>query len=275
MSSALEPTENRVTSLDGTAIAWWTSGQGPPLMLVHGAMGDHTRWAPLLPHLEPHITAHALDRRGRGGSGDALRYELARESEDVAAVVDAIAETSGSQVDVYGHSHGGFCALGAAGLTPNVRRLVLYEGWPVPEPQVYALPADVEARMDALLAGGDRDAVLETAIRTYGMTEEELASLRAAPSWPSRVAAAHTIVREFRAEAQAKLDLAAAAAITAPVLLIVGAESRDPARLYAGALVSALPDARVVVIEGQGHLADAFAPATIARHLLGFISERP
>jgi pimeloyl-ACP methyl ester carboxylesterase len=115
-------------------------------------MGDHTRWAPLLPHLERHVTVHALDRRGRGASGDAPRYELARESEDVAAVVDVIAEASGSRVDVYGHSHGGICAFGAAALTPNIRRLALYEGWPVPEPQVYALPADAEARMDELLA---------------------------------------------------------------------------------------------------------------------------
>jgi pimeloyl-ACP methyl ester carboxylesterase len=275
VSGALEPTETRVTSRDGTAIAWWTSGHGPPLVLVHGAMGDHTRWAPLLPHLEPHVTAHAVDRRGRGASGDAPRYELARESEDVAAVVDAIAETSGSQVDVYGHSHGGFCAFGAAGQTSNIRRLVLYEGWPVPEPEVYALPADVEARMDALLAMGDRDRVVETAVLAYGMSGEELAGLRAAPSWPRRVAAAHTIVRECRAEAQAKLDLAAAATITAPVLLIVGAESLDPSKPYAGTLASALPDARVLVLEGQGHLADAFAPEAVARHLLGFLSERP
>jgi pimeloyl-ACP methyl ester carboxylesterase len=275
VSDTLEPTETRVTSRDGTTIAWWTSGHGPPLVLVHGALGDHTRWAPLLPHLEPHVTVHAIDRRGRGASGDAPPYDLARESEDVAAVVDAIAETSGSRVDVYGHSHGGFCAFGAAGLTPNIRRLVLYEGWPVPQPQVYALPADVEARMEALLAGGDRDAVVETAIRAYGMTEEELAGLRAAPSWPRRVAAAHTIVRESRAEARAKLDLAATAAITVPVLLIVGAESRDPAKPFAATLASALPDARDLVIEGQGHLADAFAPETIAGHLLGFLSERP
>jgi pimeloyl-ACP methyl ester carboxylesterase len=262
----------RVTSRDGTTIAWWTSGRGPPLVLVHGGIGDHTRWGPLLPYLEPHVTVHAVDRRGRGASGDAPRYELARESEDVAAVVDAVAGASGTPVDVYGHSHGGFCALGAAGLTANIRRLVLYEGWPVPDPQAYALSAEVEARMEALLALGDRDAVVATAIRAYGMTEEELAGLRAAPSWPRRVAVAHTIVRECRAEALASLDLDAAAAITVPVLLIVGAESHDPAKPYVGTLAASLPDARVLAIEGQGHLADAFAPETMARHLLGFLT---
>ena len=105
-----EPTMTRVTSRDGTAIAYWTSGVGPPLLLVHGTSGVHERFAPLLPYLEPHVTVHAMDRRGRGGSGDAAAYDLAREFEDVAAVIDAIAETSGSLVDVYGHSFGGNCA---------------------------------------------------------------------------------------------------------------------------------------------------------------------
>ena len=48
-----------------------------------------------------------------------------------------------SPVALYGHSHGGFCGFGGATLTSNVERLVLYEGWPVPDPTVFALPAEV------------------------------------------------------------------------------------------------------------------------------------
>ena len=107
----------RVRSRDGTEIAYWTSGEGPPLVVVHGTPADHTRWRPLLPYLEPHLTVHAMDRRGRGASGDAPDYGLAREYEDVAAVVDAVAEASGAPVDLYGHSHGGIVAFGAATLT--------------------------------------------------------------------------------------------------------------------------------------------------------------
>lgn len=142
-----------------------------------------------------------------GGSGDGPDYDLAREFEDVVAVVDAIAKASGSGVDVYGHSHGGFCAFGAAALTSNIRRLVLYEGWPAPNPEVYALPAGVEECMDAPLAEGDHEVVVETLFRDLlMMSEEELSAFRAAPSWQGRVAAAHTITRECRAELGARLD---------------------------------------------------------------------
>lgn len=128
----------RVRSRDGTEISSWQPGTGPPLVLVHGTPADHTRWRPLLPFLEPHFTVHALDRRGRGASTDSTDYALEREFEDVAAVVDAVAASSGRPVCVYGHSHGGIVAFGAATITSNIDKLVLYEGWPVPEPEVFA-----------------------------------------------------------------------------------------------------------------------------------------
>ena len=58
-------------STDGTMIAYQRSSVGPPLVLVHGTTADHTRWAPVLPAFEQHFTVYVLDRRGRGGSGDA------------------------------------------------------------------------------------------------------------------------------------------------------------------------------------------------------------
>src|SRR5688572_26807167 len=76
----------QVISPDGTAIAVWRSGAGPPLVLVHGTTADHSRWAPVVPALEERFTVLAIDRRGRGRSGDADHYALERESEDVAAV---------------------------------------------------------------------------------------------------------------------------------------------------------------------------------------------
>jgi pimeloyl-ACP methyl ester carboxylesterase len=190
----------------------------------------------------------------------------------VAAVVEAVATASGTAVDVYGHSHGGIVAFGATALTSQVGKLVLYEGWPVPDPSVYALPPDVEERMDALLAAGDRDGVVETLFRSLEtMSDDEMAALRAAPSWAGRVAAAHTVTREVRGETGAHLDPDVAAKIRVPVLLLTGAASTDPARPQAETVAAALPDARVEVIEGQKHVADILEPEKFAARLLRFL----
>ena len=268
-------TVTRVVSRDGTQIAYWTSGVGSPLVLVHGTTADHTRWRPLLPYLEPHATVHVMDRRGRGASGDAPDYEVTREFEDVAAVVDAVAEATGSPVDVLGHSFGGLCAFGAATLTSNIRRLVLYEGWPSPNPDQLALPAGVEARLDGLLAAGNREAALETFFReVVGMPEAEFAVYRALPAWQARLAAAHTITRESRGEQAARLDPEQAARITVPVLLVAGGDSPEFLKAGIDTLAAVLPDARIVVIEGQQHIAIDLVPAVFADHVLAFLRDQ-
>ncbi len=164
----------RVTSpRDGTEIAYFTTGAGPPLVLVHGLLGDHTRWEVLRPHLEPHFTLHALDRRGRGASGDGAEYAVEREFEDVAAVVDAVADASGTKVDVLGSSGGAAYAVAAAAATTSIRRLVLFE--PPAAPALELLPAELRERLAALLAEGDREGVLVTAYRAVvGLSDEEI-----------------------------------------------------------------------------------------------------
>jgi len=135
-----------VTSRDGTPIAFWRSGHGPPLLLVHGATADHTTtWRFVLSALEDRFTVCAMDRRGRGGSGDSPTYELAREAEDVAAVVDAL----GQPVNLLGHSYGALCAIEGALCTAGVQRLVLYEGVPLRGANLY--PPGVIERLEIML----------------------------------------------------------------------------------------------------------------------------
>src|SRR3954471_7517403 len=84
--------------------------------------GDHREFSSTVARwLEPHFSVWAMDRRGRGASGDGPRYALEREFEDVAAVIDVI----GGPVDGVGYSFGATVALGALPLTTNVRRAVL------------------------------------------------------------------------------------------------------------------------------------------------------
>jgi pimeloyl-ACP methyl ester carboxylesterase len=59
-----------------------------------------------------------------------------------------------------------------------------------------------------------------------------------------------------------------------PTLLLTGSDSRDPFAADVGAVAAALPDARVVVLEGQRHVADVLAPELVAAHLVAFLGRR-
>jgi pimeloyl-ACP methyl ester carboxylesterase len=272
MTKTAAPTVTHVASLDGTEIAVFVSGSGRPLVVLPGTSSDHTTWRFVLPLLEPRVTVHAVDRRGRGGSGGQPGYSLANEYADAAAVVDAAAAASGGPVDLLGHSYGGNVAFGAATRTANLRKLVLYEGWPVPTLAHRTTDPEVLRHLDALLAQGERARMLEAFYRDVVlMSPAEIAGLRAAPTWPARVAAAHTVPREVRAFGAQAFDPAWAARITVPVLLLVGTDSPPEIQAEPEVVAAALPDARIRLLEGQAHLAHLTAPETFAAEVLSFL----
>lgn len=265
-------TVDRAISRDGTPIGYRRSGRGPALVLVHGTTADSTGWERVLPLLEPHVTVYAMDRRGRGLSGDGDSYSLELEAADVVAVVDAAvvdavdALGDGGPVDVLGHSYGAHCVLEALLLTDRIRRAVLYE------PAVFPMmPTELTDRLAALLAENRREDVLTTLLRYIGMGEDQLAQARSRPSWGDRVAAAHTVVREQRAEDAYRFDPRRFAAVEAPTLLLAG--SQTPAELGASttALAEVLSGSRTVTLTGQGHVAMFTAPEMFCSAVLAFL----
>lgn len=261
-----------VTSRDGTPIAVLAEGAGPPLLLVHGTAADHTTFRVLGPRLATTHAVHAMDRRGRGASGDTLPYRIEREFEDVAAVAETLAAEAGRPIPVIGHSYGGRCALGAALLTGSIDRVVCYEGAPTPPGAAYR-PPGIEDRLQALLDAGDLAGVLETFMReVVGMTEDELAAYRANPVWPVRVAAAPTILRELAGEASAAASLAALGVVRQPVLQLLGSASRPVFRQATEALDARLADGRVVEIEGARHAAHHTHPDATEAAIRAFIA---
>ncbi len=76
---------NTVQSADGTTIAFTRAGQGPPLILVDGALCSRS-FGPmpkLAAELAPRFTVYTYDRRGRGASGDTPPYAPDREVDDL------------------------------------------------------------------------------------------------------------------------------------------------------------------------------------------------
>jgi pimeloyl-ACP methyl ester carboxylesterase len=257
--------EGSARSADGTRIAFWREGSGPPLVLVHGTASDHNRWARAVRALAPSFTVYAIDRRGRGGSGDAEEYELEREVEDVVAVVDAV----GGPVTLLGHSYGGICALEAAPRSAGVERLILYEP-PIPIAEDATAPAAV-AQLEALLAAGDHEALL-TAFLTdmVHVPPRELELMRSLPSWPARVAAAHTLVREVHAARGYRLEPERLRGWSTPTLLLLGGQSPSFFEAATEALHRVLPGASLSVLAGQRHAAMDTATALFADEIVRF-----
>jgi pimeloyl-ACP methyl ester carboxylesterase len=228
----------------------------PPLLLVHGATADHTTWRAAGPALAGTRRVFAIDRRGRGASGDAVAYAIEREYEDLGAVAGALAAEAGiPAIDVAGHSYGGRCALGASLLSTAIRRIVVYEGAPVPPGMSYR-PAGLVESVRAALDRGDNEAALTTFLAgIVGMSDAELDAYRVNPVWPARVVAAHTILREVEAETGADASLEALGRVRVPVLLLLGSTSRSPFRIGTDALAARLTKAEIHVLEGAAHAA--------------------
>jgi pimeloyl-ACP methyl ester carboxylesterase len=219
----------------------------------------------VLPALEERFTVVAMDRRGRGCSGDANDYAIEREYEDVVAVI----EWAGDEVSVIGHSYGGICALEAALLTDRIDKLVLYEA-----PMGFlASPPHVVQRLHELLEAGRRDELLAFFMQEVaGLPPEQVELLRSLPAWEARLAAAGTIPREERASRDYVFDADRFAGVDVPTLFLEGGDSPDPFKAAGEAVRAALPDCRVVVMPGQRHAAMDTGTDLFNREVLGFLT---
>ena len=251
-----------VRSADGTPIAYWRTGEGSPLLLVHGTTCDHTTWADVLPALERRFSVFTMDRRGRGQSGDNPAYAHQRELEDIAAVIAAIAAAEGP-VDVLGHSFGALCSLEATLLSKNVRRLILYE--PPMAISGRDLPPEMERRMQFFISAGKKEQALVLFLRdVLQIPAHELAAQHASPGWPAIVATAHTVPRECKVVDGYTFDPERFRNMRTPTVLFVGSDSPEPQHDIAATVHAALPDSRIVLLPGEQHFALNTAPDLFA-----------
>lgn len=260
-----------VASTDGTPIAVWITGEGPSLLAIHGTAADHTAWDRVVPLLAPTMTVAVMDRRGRGASGDAERYEIEHEVDDAVAVAAALP----GPVHVYGHSFGGYVAMHAAPRIPNLAALTLYEGGIMPA-GMELTPAAFLDELDTLIAAGLRDEALDSFMRkAVGLDSHAIAALRAQPSWRGRVDAVHTVPRELRALGIHGADPVATESVTVPVQFVVGGATDPMRRGWFEGVAGLFADASVTVLPGQSHIAHVTAPELLAGAIAGFMSRRP
>ncbi len=263
----MEGAPGSVISADGTRIGFITRGEGPALLMVHGGMCSSARWTPLWPLLVGRFQVTAMDRRGRASSEDGEGYSLGAEYEDVMAVAEQLSAGQGRPIDVFGHSFGAVCALGAAALGAPLRRLALYE-----PPGMQTVPADWLDRVQSMIARGQFGrAMFSFLVDVVGLTREQVQLLRDNAGGDSPMPIVEkTMVRE--AEALRTLCLPnLAPEVVQPVLLLLGGVSPPWAAAVIRSLADSLPAARVEVLPDQGHEAVDTAPELVTGQLAEFL----
>ncbi|GAA1618557.1 alpha/beta hydrolase [Kribbella sancticallisti] len=247
-----------VTSADGTSIAYERTGSGPALILVDAAL--HYRafssFEGLIGLLKQHFTVFHYDRRGRGDSADTPPYAVAREVEDLAALIDR----AGGSACVFGFSSGGLLALHAAAGGTAITRLALLEP-PIATEDERPAQAEFTAAITRLLAAGQRSDAVDHVLRSVGLPEEMLAEMRDGPAWSAMEAVAHTLVYDSTISEQMSYKLLASVAV--PTLVLDSRGSGSELTGMAATVAARLPNAVHQSLPGQWHgvADDVLAPA--------------
>jgi 2-succinyl-6-hydroxy-2,4-cyclohexadiene-1-carboxylate synthase len=245
------------------------TGDGPPLLLLHGFTGSAESWAPLRATLAGRWTTVAVDLPGHGRSSAPdrpARYALPRVADDLAVLLDALHV---ERAAVLGYSMGGRTALHFALRHPaRVAALVLESASP---------GASDAAERAARLAS---DAALADAVERDGV-EAFVDRWERLPLWASQAALPPDVRGRLRAARLANrarglanslrgagaaadpLPLGRLAAQAAPALLVAGALDTKYVAL-GRAMADAMPRARLAVVDGAGHAVHLEQPAAFA-----------
>ena len=258
----------QVTSKDGTKIAFDRSGEGPPVILVGGALNTRS-FGPngsLAPLLAERFTVINYDRRGRGESGDTQPWAAEREVEDIEVLIGA----AGGSACVFGISSGAALALEAANRGLAIEKLALYEAPFVVDDDRAPVPDDYLRRLGNLVASDRRGDALRLFMREgVGLPAVFVAMMRFMPAWSKLKAVAHTLPYDaaivYDYQKGQPLPEGRWASATMPTLVAVGGKSPAWMRNAMGELADVLPNARHHTLEGQTHIvkAEALVPVLV------------
>ena len=256
---------HKVRSKDGTAIALDRSGDGPPVIIVAGALATRLLDAQLAALLASDFTVYNYDRRGRGDSGDTVPYAVEREIEDLGAII----EQAGGSASVFGTSSGGNLALEATAQGLGITRLALWEPNFIVDDSRPPLPDDYVSRINEMVSSGRRGDAVEYFMTTaVGLPGEFLPPMREMPMWGDMETVAHTLVYDgsiVRDDMAAKpITPERWASVTVPALVIDGGTTPWLSN-GARALAEVLPNAERRTLGGQTHdvAAEAIAPVLV------------
>ena len=248
----------RVTSRDGTSIAFERVGTGPAVILVDAA-GNFRGFSPmpqLAEALSQRFTVFTYDRRGKGASTDTLPYAVDREIDDLQALIDL----AGGSAFVHGFSSGAILGLLAAEHGIGIAKVSLLEP-PLRVEVTPPPPSGISGEVAKLIITGRRGQAYERWLNGIGVPAEMIAGMRESPLWPALEATVHTLVYDSLIPGSLSPDRLAA--ISTPALVVASEGSDDRLRNWAQGVAEALPNASARLLPGTWHGVDAehLAPA--------------
>jgi len=224
--------------------------------------------ATLAQSLADRFTFVSYDRRGRGESGDTPTYAVAREIEDIAALIGVV----GGKAALYGGSSGAVLAIEAAAAGLPITKLALYEPPFVVEPGWPELPADYVETLDRFIPQGKPGAAAEYFMQTIGQPPEQIEGMKQSPFWNVLEGVAPTIAYDGRVMFDAYYRdhqfPRRWSKVTMPALVINGDATFPFIAASVEAVAKALPNATRRTLAGQGH---GPAPEVIGPVLAEFI----
>jgi pimeloyl-ACP methyl ester carboxylesterase len=262
-----------ITSADGSTIGYRTTGDGPGLVVVHGALETAKGYQAFADALADEFTVHVIDRRGRAESGPhRADHSLKTEVEDVSAVVRA----TGSQ-RLFGVSSGAVIALETARELPDITHVVAYE----PPINASKRKGAVIARFKGEVANGRHMQAMVTVLKGL---EVGPIWLRLLPRWvlvPMMTKFAEqeevdivelvpTALYDFRVVEEGSANLERFKAVNAKVLLMGGSKSPRYLKDALDTLAGLMPDAERAMAEGADHNSSSETPRLVIPALKAF-----
>ena len=263
-----------VTTTDGVIIGGTVCGQGPPLVFLHGMLGDgDLDWTRLAGPLTDRFTCHLPSQRGRGLSGNHPDLGYGRQVDDFLAYVDSIGQPTG----LAGWSGGAWPVLAAAAQFDAVAAVAPIEPEHVglaDEQELAAFGAAI-ARTGELAAEGDLTAAVRP-LAGFVFNDEEIAVLEDADYLEAAGRYIPTLLKSFQQlqeyEGPPPGDPAVLSAISVPVLVLQGSDTKPLAAASARHVADHVPNARIHQIPGAGHAAPLTHPDALAEALTGFFA---
>ncbi|GAA0591172.1 alpha/beta hydrolase [Kribbella sandramycini] len=250
----------KVTSKDGTEIAYDVTGSGPGLVLIAGAFTARSYFSEYAEVLSRAFTVVNYDRRGRGDSGDSTTYSFEREWEDL----EAVRAATGAR----------FACAFSSGVMVLLQSGAAFERLAVVEPpfRIEGAPPAPERYLERLrefVAAGERGRAAELfMVEAVGQPQEAVEQLRQTPMWAGLEAMAPTLVYDTLQMGDSSLPTELLASIETPTLALYSNGSPEWFQESVRQTAAALPNATLQGHDGPFH---TIPPETLLRALAGWM----